>query len=145
MAAWVASHAAAPSSPEGGTEGSNPPPSSGESVSGGTLSSWARTPAFRAGFWAAFPAQSAEADWPRRGDRSAAAPLGARQGQRRPNRADLGRSRPRQVAHHRGIGGAAPRPRRDSLYPETVTIDLDAAKRVEQSLMAGGLIKSGAR
>jgi NitT/TauT family transport system substrate-binding protein len=33
---------------------------------------------------------------------------------------------------------------RDSLYPETVTIDLDAAKRVEQSLMAGGLIKSGA-
>ena len=33
---------------------------------------------------------------------------------------------------------------RDSLYPETVTIDLDAAKRVEQSLVAGGLIKSGA-
>jgi NitT/TauT family transport system substrate-binding protein len=33
---------------------------------------------------------------------------------------------------------------RDSLYPETVTIDLDAAKRVEQSLIAGGLIKSGA-
>src|ERR1700730_13022877 len=60
MAAWVASHAAAPSSPEGGTEGSNPPPSSGESVSGGTLSSWARTSAFRAGFWAAFPERSAE-------------------------------------------------------------------------------------
>jgi NitT/TauT family transport system substrate-binding protein len=33
---------------------------------------------------------------------------------------------------------------RDSLYPETVGIDLDAAKRVEQSLVAGGLIKSGA-
>jgi NitT/TauT family transport system substrate-binding protein len=33
---------------------------------------------------------------------------------------------------------------RDSLYPETVTIDLDAAKRVEQSLMAGGLMKPGA-
>ncbi len=33
---------------------------------------------------------------------------------------------------------------RDSLYPDTVTIDLDAAKRVEQSLIAGGLIKSGA-
>jgi sulfonate transport system substrate-binding protein len=33
---------------------------------------------------------------------------------------------------------------RDSLYPETVTIDLDSAKRVEQSLIAGGLIKSGA-
>jgi len=31
---------------------------------------------------------------------------------------------------------------RDALYPETVTIDLDAAKRVEQSLLAGGLIKS---
>src|ERR1043166_19276 len=33
---------------------------------------------------------------------------------------------------------------RDSLYPETVKIDLDAAKRVEQSLVAGGLIKPGA-
>ena len=33
---------------------------------------------------------------------------------------------------------------RDSLYPETVNIDLDAAKRVEQSLIAGGLLKSGA-
>jgi len=33
---------------------------------------------------------------------------------------------------------------RDSLYPETVTIDLDAAKRVEQSLIAGGLMKPGA-
>ena len=33
---------------------------------------------------------------------------------------------------------------RDSLYPETVTIDLEAAKRVEQSLIAGGLIKPGA-
>jgi NitT/TauT family transport system substrate-binding protein len=33
---------------------------------------------------------------------------------------------------------------RDSLYPETANIDLDAAKRVEQSLIAGGLIKSGA-
>jgi NitT/TauT family transport system substrate-binding protein len=33
---------------------------------------------------------------------------------------------------------------RDSLYPETVNIDLEAAKRVEQSLLAGGLIKSGA-
>ncbi len=36
------------------------------------------------------------------------------------------------IAHHR-----------DSLYPETVNIDLEAAKRVEQSLVAGGLIKSG--
>ena len=33
---------------------------------------------------------------------------------------------------------------RDSLYPETVDVDLDAAKRVEQSLIAGGLMKSGA-
>ena len=33
---------------------------------------------------------------------------------------------------------------RDGLYPETVSIDLDSAKRVEQSLIAGGLIKSGA-
>jgi len=33
---------------------------------------------------------------------------------------------------------------RDSLYPETVKIDLDAAKRVEQSLIAGGLLKPGA-
>src|SRR3989442_936714 len=33
---------------------------------------------------------------------------------------------------------------RDALYPETVEIDLEAAKRVEQSLIAGGLIKSGA-
>jgi NitT/TauT family transport system substrate-binding protein len=33
---------------------------------------------------------------------------------------------------------------RDSLYPDTVAIDLDAARRVEQSLVAGGLIKSGA-
>jgi NitT/TauT family transport system substrate-binding protein len=33
---------------------------------------------------------------------------------------------------------------RDSLYPETVNIDLEAASRVEQSLIAGGLIKSGA-
>jgi NitT/TauT family transport system substrate-binding protein len=33
---------------------------------------------------------------------------------------------------------------RDSLYPETVTIDLEAAKRVEQSLIAGGLMKTGA-
>ena len=32
---------------------------------------------------------------------------------------------------------------RDSLYPETVNIDLDAAKRVEQSLIAGGLLKPG--
>jgi NitT/TauT family transport system substrate-binding protein len=32
---------------------------------------------------------------------------------------------------------------RDSLYPETVNIDLNAAKRVEQSLIAGGLLKSG--
>jgi NitT/TauT family transport system substrate-binding protein len=33
---------------------------------------------------------------------------------------------------------------RDSLYPETVGIDLDSAKRVEQSLIAGGLLKAGA-
>jgi NitT/TauT family transport system substrate-binding protein len=33
---------------------------------------------------------------------------------------------------------------RESLYPETVKIDLDAAKRVEQSLIAGGLMKFGA-
>jgi NitT/TauT family transport system substrate-binding protein len=33
---------------------------------------------------------------------------------------------------------------RDSLYPETVNIDLDAAKRVERSLIAGGLMKPGA-
>jgi sulfonate transport system substrate-binding protein len=33
---------------------------------------------------------------------------------------------------------------RDSLYPESVKIDLDAAKRVEQSLVVGGLIKPGA-
>jgi NitT/TauT family transport system substrate-binding protein len=34
--------------------------------------------------------------------------------------------------------------RRDSLYPETVTIDLDAAQRVAHSLAAGGLIKPDA-
>ena len=33
---------------------------------------------------------------------------------------------------------------RDALYPETVDIDLDAAKRVEQALVAGGLVKPGA-
>jgi NitT/TauT family transport system substrate-binding protein len=33
---------------------------------------------------------------------------------------------------------------RDSLYPETVNIDPESAKRVEESLMAGGLIKPGA-
>ena len=33
---------------------------------------------------------------------------------------------------------------RDALYPETVNIDLESAKRVEQSLIAAGLIKSGA-
>ena len=33
--------------------------------------------------------------------------------------------------------------RRDALYPETVKIDIDAGKRVEQSLVAGGLIKPG--
>jgi NitT/TauT family transport system substrate-binding protein len=37
------------------------------------------------------------------------------------------------IAQHRG-----------SLYPDKVTIDLDAAKRVEQSLAAGGLLKAGA-
>ena len=31
-----------------------------------------------------------------------------------------------------------------ALYPETVDIDLDAAKRVEQALIAGGLVKPGA-
>jgi hypothetical protein len=39
-----------------GTESSNPSPSSSESVSRVTLSSWSRTPAFRAGFRATFPA-----------------------------------------------------------------------------------------
>jgi NitT/TauT family transport system substrate-binding protein len=33
---------------------------------------------------------------------------------------------------------------RDSLYPETVNIDLDAAKRVQRTLIAGGLIKPDA-
>ncbi len=33
--------------------------------------------------------------------------------------------------------------RRDALYPESVAIDVDAGKRVEQSLIAGGLIKPG--
>jgi NitT/TauT family transport system substrate-binding protein len=33
---------------------------------------------------------------------------------------------------------------RDALYPETVKIDLEAAKRVEQSLIAGGLLNPGA-
>jgi NitT/TauT family transport system substrate-binding protein len=33
---------------------------------------------------------------------------------------------------------------RDALYPENVKIDLAAGKRVEQSLIAGGLIKAGA-
>jgi hypothetical protein len=44
----------------GGTKGSNPSPSSGESVSRGTLSSWVKNPGFRAGFLAAFSARSAE-------------------------------------------------------------------------------------
>jgi NitT/TauT family transport system substrate-binding protein len=34
--------------------------------------------------------------------------------------------------------------RRDALYPDSVKIDVDAGKRVEQSLVAGGLIKPGA-
>jgi NitT/TauT family transport system substrate-binding protein len=33
---------------------------------------------------------------------------------------------------------------RDSLYPDSVSIDIDAAKRVAQSLIAGGLIKPDA-
>jgi NitT/TauT family transport system substrate-binding protein len=33
---------------------------------------------------------------------------------------------------------------RDALYPDSVKIDLDAGKRVEQSLIVGGLIKPGA-
>jgi sulfonate transport system substrate-binding protein len=33
---------------------------------------------------------------------------------------------------------------RASLYPETVAIDIEAARRVEQSLLAGGLLKPGA-
>ena len=33
---------------------------------------------------------------------------------------------------------------RESLYPESVTIDLDSAKRVQQSLIVGGLIKPDA-
>jgi NitT/TauT family transport system substrate-binding protein len=33
---------------------------------------------------------------------------------------------------------------RDALYPESVEIDLDAAKRVEQALVIGGLVKPGA-
>jgi len=33
---------------------------------------------------------------------------------------------------------------RASLYPDDATIDLEAAKRVEQSLMAGGMLKAGA-
>jgi class 3 adenylate cyclase len=45
---------------------------------------------------------------PRRGDRAAVAALGARQGGRRSRRADLRRTRPRQVAHHGGIRGAPP-------------------------------------
>lgn len=32
---------------------------------------------------------------------------------------------------------------RDALYPETVDIDLDAAKRVERALVVGGLVKQG--
>jgi hypothetical protein len=46
---------------------------------------------------------------PRRGDRPAVAALGARQVGRWPGRAGLRRGRPRQVAHHCGIGGAPPR------------------------------------
>jgi NitT/TauT family transport system substrate-binding protein len=33
---------------------------------------------------------------------------------------------------------------RASLYPDTVAIDIEAAKRVEQSLLAGGMLKAGA-
>jgi NitT/TauT family transport system substrate-binding protein len=33
---------------------------------------------------------------------------------------------------------------RDALYPESAAIDLDAARRVAQSLIAGGLIKPDA-
>jgi len=33
---------------------------------------------------------------------------------------------------------------RASLYPDTVAIDIEAAKRVEQSLLAGGMLKPGA-
>jgi NitT/TauT family transport system substrate-binding protein len=40
--------------------------------------------------------------------------------------------------------GAILEHRRDALYPDTVKIDVEAGKRVEQSLIAGGLIKPGA-
>ncbi len=40
--------------------------------------------------------------------------------------------------------GAILEQRRDALYPESVKIDVDAGKRVEQSLIAGGLIKPDA-
>jgi NitT/TauT family transport system substrate-binding protein len=33
--------------------------------------------------------------------------------------------------------------RRDDLYPKTVTIDCEAAKRVQEALVAGGLVKPG--
>ena len=51
---------------------------------------------------------------PRRGDRPAVAPLGARQGRRRPGRAGLGRARARQVAPYRGTGRSACTPSRIS-------------------------------
>ena len=49
------------------------------------------------------------ADRPRRGNRPAVAPLGPRQGGRRPGRADFRRAGHRQVANHGVIGGAPPR------------------------------------
>src|SRR5262249_40882181 len=48
------------------------------------------------------------ADRARRGDRAAAASLGARQGRRRPGRADLRRARHRQIAPHGSSDGAPP-------------------------------------
>ena len=47
-------------------------------------------------------------------------------------------------ARPQGVRRNSSRVTATALYPETVNIDLDAAKRVEQSLIAGGLIKSGA-
>src|SRR5262249_50377713 len=58
----------------------------------------------------------------------------------------LGAALPQEMTprlHPKELGGIIAR-HRHPLYPETVPIALDAAKRVEQSLIAAGLIKPGA-
>ena len=84
------------------------------------------------------------AGWPRRGDRAAAAAMGARQGGGGPGRAGLGRARPRQVAHRRGIGRAPSR--RAACPPALFLLALSpgqCALPVHRPARSGGGVRAG--